>query len=144
MREITITLGGREFVIHELTIFKSQKWRAQANEFLSQFTDINVSNPESDTEMIEYFQRLQKFLAGSLETVLDLACAYSAALEEDRSWIEENAYEREVIVAFRSILQFAYPVDFLAQNLYQAMSGSPDSPTSTNSHVPSGVSGQTN
>ncbi|MGB0385862.1 MAG: hypothetical protein ACPGWR_13670 [Ardenticatenaceae bacterium] len=139
MRDITITLGGQEFTIHELTVRKSQVWRTQANELLVQFTGINSFETEA-----EYMHNLQTFLGTSLDSVLELVFAYSAELAAEREWILDNAYEYEIITAFRAIFQFAYPVDFLARSLYQAMNGLPDNPTSTNSVEANGASGQTN
>lgn len=139
MRDIIITLGGHEFTIYELTLRKSQNWRIQANELLTQFTGINEFTTDT-----EYMQNLQRFLGSSLDTVLELVFAYSPQLEAEREWILDNAYEHEIISAFRAIFQFAYPVDFLARSLYQAMNGLPDNPTSMNSAEVNGDSGQTN
>lgn len=124
MREKTVTLGGREFVIREKPIRFTQKWREKANIFLEQFSDMNTTQNEAD-----YFSNLQSFLATSLDDVLELVFDYSDELKKEREWIYDNVYEIEIITAFREVFRFAYPVDFLALSLFQAMTGSTDNQT---------------
>lgn len=139
MREINVTLGDREFTILEQPIRKSQAWREQANVFLGNYVDVGAADNE-----VERMERLKVFLAASMDETLELVLSYSPKLAEEREWILENAYERDIVESFYAIFKFAYPVDFLFQRLYQMMNGLPDNPTSMNSVAQSGASGQTN
>ena len=139
MREITITLGGREFIVPELTVRRTQEWRAKADELLDLFSAVAI--PGSDEE---YLAQLQGFLNSSQSEVQKLVFEYSSEMQDAREWILDNAYPTEIITAFRNMLGLAYPVDFLARAIVQAMSGSPDSHTSTNYVEQNGASGQTN
>jgi hypothetical protein len=100
MREVTIKLGGREFVVPQLTIRNEAKWRKQAEEALAPFwdavglSDMSISQPDDLRRLVSQVGSLLDPMAA-----LDAVCAYSPALSADREWIEENCYGDEVIAA---------------------------------------------
>ena len=100
MREVTVRLGGREFVVPQLTIREEAKWRKQAEEALAPFWDaasvmqLDISQPGDLRQMITQLGALMDPMAA-----LDAVCAYAPQLANEREWIEEHTYSDEVFGA---------------------------------------------
>ncbi len=97
MREVTIKLGGKEYVVTQLTIRNEATWRGRAQQALAPLWDAaglletDITQPGDIVAMIGKVSDLLDPLPA-----LDVVCAYSPALQADREWIEENAYSDEV------------------------------------------------
>ena len=100
MREVTIRLGDRAFVVPQLTIRNESKWRRQAGEALSPFWDatalmeFDISNPGDLRKVIDRVGALLDPMAA-----IEALCSYAPALAAERDWIEENCYSDEVFGA---------------------------------------------
>jgi hypothetical protein len=122
MREVTIKLGGREFVVPQLTIRDEAKWRKQAEEALAPFWDaaglveMTFSTPDDLRTMVSKIGALMDPLAA-----LDAVCAYAPQLTAEREWIEENTYSDEV---FGALVGLFFGQLRQLERLPQALNGS--------------------
>lgn len=100
MREVTIRLGERAFVVQQLTIRKEANWRRQAEEALAPFwdatalMDFDITRPGDLRKILDRVGALLDPMAA-----IDALCAYAPALNEQRDWIEESCYADEVFGA---------------------------------------------
>ena len=100
MREVTITLGDRQFTVPQLTIRSEAKWRHQAQDALAPFWDsvgmmqLDISNPGDLRKIIDQVGGLM-----DPAQAVDAICAYAPALADERDWIEENCYADQVFGA---------------------------------------------
>lgn len=100
MREVTITLGDKQFTVPQLTIRNEAKWRRQAQEALAPFWDatglmqVDISNPGDLRKLVDQVGGLMDPAAA-----IDALCAYAPELEAQRDWIEENCYSDQVFGA---------------------------------------------
>lgn len=142
-REAKVTLGGRDYTIAAAPIRQSKLWREKLALPFSSLTIAleTTSKVELDVgqlmDMADLVRRFSGVLIGSIDTMLDLIFEYSPVLEQDREWIEENAYDDEALEAFTKILALAYPLG----QLMSIISGPSVSKTSSNSPSRNGASG---
>ena len=65
MREVTIALGDKTFVVQQLTIRAESKWRRNAQEVLAPFWDatalmqMDISNPGDLHKMIAAYKEMK-------------------------------------------------------------------------------------
>lgn len=78
-------------------------------------------------------------LASSVDDIIDLLFDYEPKLRTERKWLEENAYDEEVIAAFIEVLKLTFPIMALWGLL--STNGSRAQQTATNSHSQNGASG---
>lgn len=127
MREVTIKLGGRDFVVPQLTIRDEAKWRKQAEEALAPFWDavglmqLDISQPGDLRKMVSQVGALLDPLAA-----LDAVCAYAPQLAAEREWIEENTYSDEALGA---LVQLFFGQLRQLERLPQSLNGSLPKPT---------------
>lgn len=151
MNEVTVTLGGKSYLVKQLAIRANREWRKRFDEpvdkLLSAFQEVGkVSQREfaDGKEMAKTIGTLLVARAGeivgvlldSMDLVLDGLFAYAPALEADREYIETTATDDEAMKAFVEVLKLAYPFGVLL-NLAGQIGRSADA-TSPNSPAPSG------
>jgi len=129
MREVTIKLGEREFVVPQLTIRNEAIWRQQAEVALAPFWEattlmqLDISQPNDLRKMISQVGALMEPMAA-----LDAICAYAPQLAAEREWIEENTYSDEV---FGALVGLFFGQLRQLERLPQALNGSLPKSTKT-------------
>jgi hypothetical protein len=113
MKQIMVTLGGREFEIRPLSIKKSREWRQKLSGpfqdlagTLQNADQIELTNPADVANLIEL---VKERLIDAPDLVFELVCEYAPAIAADRTWIEENANDEEAMEALIEVLKLAYP-----------------------------------
>lgn len=140
-QQITVKLGERQYTIDKLPIRQSKHWRQSLAEPFGEISQTleSASIVEVDQlgDIAGLVRRASGVLLGSVDKMLDLLFAYSSALNADREYIEENAYDDEALAAFVEVLKLAYPLE----QLMYLIRGRTVSKTSPNSLSQSGGSG---
>jgi hypothetical protein len=77
-------------------------------------------------------------LSHSIDEMVDMVFDYCPEMKADREWIEENAYDEELVSAFVEVLKISFP--FL--EAWALVRGGKATPISTNSPTPNGASGR--
>jgi len=137
-RTITLTLAERTYDVPMAPIRRARAWRTQLqaplNEVLGLFsTNISVEL-NSVSDLLGLADKFIPVLMDAPETLFTLLLAYAPALETEREFLEENAYDDELVTAFLAVLRAAFPLDRLTSLL-----GPANPATLTSSPVPSGV-----
>ena len=152
MKSIVITLGDREYEIKELTTRKNAAWRVQLQEPFGNLVQMLQDAPTTELNNLRdvgsLVQSMSGLLLGSIDTVIGMVFAYSPVLAADRDYIENEAFDSQLLEAFTGVLGLAYPISTwagkaagLARELNAIGSQSPE--TSTSSVSVNGDSGQT-
>lgn len=143
MRQVIVTLGGRQYTIVAPPIRQSKAWReklaipfSSLTQALEQAGAVKIDVQQLG-DIAALVKRFSGVLIGSIDTLLDMLFDYSPTLASDREWIEENAYDEEALAAFTEVLKLAYPLGTLSQIL----AGPTANKTSSNLHSPSGGTG---
>ncbi len=112
-RELEVTLGGKPHKIKLLTIRSQAEWRKKVAPLFAAATARNAV----DSDDPEAFRAalVSNLVDGPVE-LLDLFFDYAVDLQAKREWIETNATEGEVALAFQKIVAVALP-DPLAMTL---------------------------
>ncbi|MBX0328705.1 hypothetical protein K2Z83_13565 [Oscillochloris sp. ZM17-4] len=138
MRTITVTLAEKQFEIPVAPIKRAREWRKQLKQPLGDLlgmisTDISVELDKVE-DLIALANRFIPILLDAPDTILGLILAYAPALKAQQDFLEENAYDDELVSAFLAILKAAFPLDRLTSLL------GPASPATTKSSpAPSGA-----
>lgn len=121
METISISIAGRDYKVNSLTIRKSSEWRKQLGSSFEGLVDAMQSAPAVEVTNLasigNIIESVKGALINSLDTVLDLVCAYAPEIHQDRARIEEEAYDQEIVEAFLRILSLAFPLGALKQML---------------------------
>jgi hypothetical protein len=133
MRTIEVVLGGQTFTVRELPVRKNAGWRKQLAEPFAELVQRLAAAPEAKIDdaksLADLVQSLSGVLIGSIDTLVDLLLAYSPELTHVREFVEENAYDSEIMEAFTGVLGLAFPFgtwkDKLGQLMAQVGNGSP-------------------
>jgi hypothetical protein len=100
MREVTIKLGERTFVVPQLTIRNEAKWRRTAEEAMGPFFDaaglMNIDIAQSG-DLRQVVAKVGAIL--NPMAAIDALCAYAPEIAAAREWIEDNCYSDEVFGA---------------------------------------------
>lgn len=114
MLEKTISLGGREFTLTELPRLKNAEWRAQLEsklepliEVISGLDKLEINAPEDVAKLVN---SLRQVVIKSPDLLCALIIAYSPELQANEDWINENAYESELLSAIGEVITLAYPL----------------------------------
>lgn len=114
MKETTVILGGRSYVVPALPIGKSKQWR---EDLAVPFTDLakalntvaNFKQIDSFSDVATLVDQMRDVLLGSVDLMLELLYSYAPIIAADKDWIEANAYDEEALDAFTEVLKLAYP-----------------------------------
>lgn len=124
MKKQLVKIADRTYLIEELPTRKNAEWRKLAKEkvqplaeFVGQINTLAVpenlgeltSRPELVAGLGNMADQLFNFLLDSPDKVIDLLFDYSPALKKDKEYIENNAYDSELIAVFRKVLALAFP-----------------------------------
>lgn len=104
MRNITIVLGGKSFAVQQLTIRADAAWRETVKPIVDPIADLamaaQLNNPTPEKMM--KLAMASSLFVDPLATI-NAVMAYSATLEDEREWIENNAYADEALTALLSL-----------------------------------------
>jgi len=112
MKTETVEIGGKTYTIHEAKRKANAKWRQR---FQAEFVDIaalieSLPGAELTPETVStIIRQIVDKVGGSVDTLAELVFSYSPELEADREFVEEEAYDSEIMAAFTAVLKLAYP-----------------------------------
>lgn len=137
MRSITIRLADRTYTIPQAPIGRAKEWRKKLkqplNEILALVSGDLTAELTTMADLVALADKVIPVLMDAPETLLELLLGYAPALRGDRSYIEENGFDEQVVDAFLAVLKVAFPLARLTELL------GPMSPaTSSSSPEPSG------
>lgn len=123
MKEITVSLGGRNYTVSALPIAQSKVWReklaipfsdlAKALTMASEMASDEREFKLSDVSTI--VQSMSGILLGSVDMMLGLMYDYAPVLAQDKEWIENNSYDEEALHVFSEVLKLAFPFGVLLE-----------------------------
>lgn len=112
MRSVTVKLAEREYTVYELKARQNQNWRDQLKTRFTTLADVigNAPATELNTAGVSGLIRsVTDLIMDSIGDVREAILAYSPELSADRAFIEENAYDSEIMDAFVEVLTLAFP-----------------------------------
>jgi len=112
MRSVTVKLGGKEYIVYELKARQNQTWRAQLKTRFETLADVIGNAPATElntTGVSGLIRNITNLVMDSIGDVREAILAYSPELSADRLFIEENAYDSEIMDAFMEVLTLAFP-----------------------------------
>jgi len=134
MRSVTVKLGGKEYIVYELKARQNQTWRAQLKTRFETLADVIGNAPATElntTGVSGLIRNITNLVMDSIGDVREAILAYSPELSADRLFIEENAYDSEIMDAFMEVLTLAFPFGNLVKKASGLIeSGPPNKPTS--------------
>lgn len=155
-KQVKVKLGGREYVVTEKVMGVAMKWREQLRQSsvmrlfesldgaLAQLVSAVEGNGEGGNlnliagiNLATIAPAIMRGLANSVDDVIALLFDYSVELQNDREWLNENAYDEEAIAAFIEVLKLAFPTTAL----WGLVRGSTGVPIATNLPSRNGASG---
>lgn len=151
--DLLAILGGKEYTISPRPIKATREWKEQAEPIIDELMKMIANLPTSTgdltalatggtgsgggglmstsvADMLPILMDVKTKLLYATDTVLELVCSYSPVLAADREWIEDNAYEAEIVYVFGHILKLVFPLE----SLKRAFRGEPT--TGTPSSLP--------
>jgi hypothetical protein len=140
MREVTVTLGGKQYTVRQLPMRAEAEWRkrlqmllAPIMELVKGYDQIVINTP---ADVVDLLQRIAPLLLNAPDTMLELLFDYSPELAIQADVIETTAYSDEVLEALKAVLGLAYPFASDLVRLSQAgralaANGAQPTPTAT-------------
>lgn len=142
-RSVTVTLGGRQYVVPEAGFLVSRKWRTRfATEIKPLFEQLAGAAGvrfETPADLLQLAPLLDAVLVDGMDTIFELLLGYSDTLAADRAHLEAYATDRQILDAFREVASIALPFDLgaiLTRQLGRAAIGTLSSLPSTNGVAP--------
>ena len=121
MKFIKLTIGEKTYTVNELPRKKNAAWReAFQNEFveiasfIQGLAGIEVSSGEVIANIVE---QVAVQVNGAVDRMADLLISYSPEMTADRDYIEEEAYDSQILDGFTAVLGLAYPFGSLMKQL---------------------------
>jgi hypothetical protein len=105
MLEVTVTLNGREYTVEELRRAESRRWRSLLEEHVADVVGCVDGEVVTGDDLVQVLSTLSGKVLGSVDIIADLVVSYAPGLADPM----ENAYDSEVLAAFKDILGLAYP-----------------------------------
>jgi hypothetical protein len=143
VRQVTVMLAGREYVVTELPLRRNAEWR-QSLSGLAEGLTMLLDAPGLQFTPGVVAQLARQIVALLLETpaeLLRLLYTYSPAIAADRERIEAEGFDSEVMAAFTEVLQLAFPFGSLMKSVRALTTGSAMPVITPSSPAPSGESG---
>jgi hypothetical protein len=131
MKNVTITIGGKEYAVKELPRKENRAWRARLQEKLGPLVEMIQALPEFEVnkaaDLVGLISRASGMLLGAIDEVVDLIVAYSPALQKNQH-VLDSAFDSEILGAFGAILKLAFPFDSMLGGTLGRMFGSGQTP----------------
>lgn len=113
MNEVKVTLGGKDYGVKPLRYRESKAWRETLAGPLGQILSLLRDGPNVELTDLQAVAELVNVAGQTVLTapdlVLDCLMDYSPELAADRSRIEQEAYDAEIVTAFVEVLKLAFP-----------------------------------
>ena len=153
MRSITVSLGGRDYLVEEPPLRKNMAWRAQVKAKFGPVLDLvlqgkissdALKGADSDA-MIDLFLSVAGPIVESPEIIWEAIASYSPGIAEDQERILDTARDSELVPVFLRLLELSYPFGGLIRQFIspEAETGPDEPPTGPSLPVLSGASGMT-
>lgn len=143
MQAKTITLGGKQYELHPLTMRPARDFRQkisyELNGIIGEALQLGETELDNYAQLAGLAQRVSSAALGSVDTIAELLFEYSPELQNDRANIEAKAFDEEIIAAFMEALKQLFPFGSLAKSL----TGLAAQAISTSSRSANGASGPT-
>jgi hypothetical protein len=157
-QSITVTIADRTYTISQLPMKSNAAWRKRVQEShllgifsnlddviqdAIRFFDARSEGRMADLNVNEFMGTLMAIpsivrkLTGSMDEIIELVFAYSPELRKERPYIEEHAYDDEIMGVFVRIVPLAFPYT----GLLGLVRGGSQKATSTNLPSANGVTG---
>ena len=115
----TVTLGEKKYEIKAKTMRDNKAWRDQFGKpfelivsALTGMGDINLSDGKGLGGLVS---SLKVLLLGSMDLIVEMLYAYVPAIAADAEYLQDNAYDDQIVDAFVAVLQLAYPLGGLTK-----------------------------
>lgn len=130
MNKVTVTLGGTEYQINELSLRHARMWREKFSEPIQAILGLLR---HAQTEVVDDNLRLNMGAVGVLlsgtelvlkspDTLADALFAYAPNLEAERDTIEETATTNEILAALWEVVtKLAYPFGSILTRLQSGL-----------------------
>lgn len=157
-KQVTITLGGKQYSIKEKPMGQNSAWRKKLREsrvmrlfesldgvvsqIMSLIEEVALGKKIADLDMAKtigvarFLPTIVDGLANSIDEIVELLFDYDAKLQAERKWIEANAYDAEAVAAFVEVLKLTFPIT----GVLDLIGGFKAPPTVTNSPDLNGAS----
>jgi hypothetical protein len=120
---IVVKLGGKDYRLPQLPVGRARTWRKGLEVPYQGIVSVMDSMKDMKIEKVEDLASMVKNLGGTLLTAPDLV--YALVMEfapevftpEERAWIDDHAYDEEIVTAFLACLRQVYPLGRLAASL---------------------------
>ncbi len=113
MIKVSVTLAGRTYELEPMTFKKSKEWRGKLKSELNQITSLvdTVSHFEINRveDLTVILQQGSGILLDSVDKIFDMIIEFSPDLKHDREYLEENAYDDEILTVFWECVKLAFP-----------------------------------
>jgi hypothetical protein len=134
-KSVTITLGGQKYEVAEAPMRKNAAWRANLNQLLTEVGGLmeaaGTVELNSVADLIGVVRQIQDVILAAPDRLTAMLFDYSPVLAADRTRIEADVYESELIGAFVEVLKLAYPFGDLLR-LANGLAPKASASTSTN------------
>ena len=134
-KSVTITLGGQKYEVAEAPMRKNAAWRANLNQLLTEVGGLmeaaGTVELNSVADLIGVVRQIQDVILAAPDRLTAMLFDYSPVLAADRTRIEADVYESELIGAFVEVLKLAYPFGDLLR-LANGLTPKTSASTSTN------------
>lgn len=115
IQTVTIRLGEKDYTISEAPYGRSGPWRRRLVdeikpifEEVSGLTDIQFETP---ADLLQLWPMAERLFVDGIDQIFDLLIAYAPEFEQDRSYIEAHATDRQLFAALQDVIRLA---DFLS------------------------------
>jgi hypothetical protein len=112
-KKVTVTLGGKSYEIAEAPMRKNAAWRASLAALLVDLGGLmeSASTVELNNvgDLLSVVRQIQDVILAAPDRLTAMLFDYSPVLAADRARIEAEAYESELLTAFREVLSLAFP-----------------------------------
>ena len=128
-----VNLGGRTYSLAKKPIRQASAMRQRLNQQIEPLVEMAGRATEVEIRDVEQVGELLNGLRGMLvsyvDILLEMLCEYEPAIQKDREWLLDHAYDEEVIQAAVVMIQQLFPFG----NLLSKLNGLAENMTSTNS-----------
>lgn len=124
----TVTMGGRDYEIHELPARKNAGWRKELMRRVEPLLGIIEQagaglELRTNDDLMAVLGQATKLLVAAPDLLIEMLLLYSPTLAAHEELIMNEAYDSELMPAFAAVLGMAYPFESLA-SLARLASGS--------------------
>jgi len=130
MRSVTVTLAEREYTICELRSRQNEAWRAALKTRFESVAALIENTPATELTTAGVgglIRNISNVVLGSIADVRELLFEYAPELAQDREYIEEEAYDSDLMNAFTEVLTLAFPFGSAFRRLGALIESGPQS-----------------